>query len=607
MYRALYRKWRPRRFEDVVGQQAIVAALQNQVAANRVGHAYLFTGTRGTGKTSCAKIFAKAINCTNPNMGDPCCECAVCAGIEQGGILDVVEIDAASNNGVDSIRDLRDETAYTPSVCAYKVFIIDEVHMLSIAAFNALLKIMEEPPSHVVFILATTEIHKVPATILSRCQRYDFGRILPEDIAARVASVAAQEGLQLDENAAALIARLADGALRDALSILDTCAGVSTQIDEPLVRRMAGVTDRSYLFAISDALGRKDALAALEQVAELRQRSVDMKRLCEELIAHYRNLMLGTLSGGKKLLAGVPPEEEALYLQKASEISTGQSVNAIRLLGSALEKMSRGTDPRIELELALFALTEKPAPAPTLAQPAPQQNPTNAFAAASAQPFAAGTQPFAAAPIASALVQSAPAPQPAAETDDLPPWDTAPAQSEPMPKPSEKADEYADSAEQAPIDEAAPIAATQPEDAPPWETEPIQPAEVPVPAPPRKQAPPAQKPTSALETPELFAEWPAVLKALQKDKMLTGYLKNSKAYCDGVRVLIDGGDTFRDFIRTNKECREKIKLTIEQVVGKRYGIGPYIAPTEQTEAISADDTLRVLQEMGVEVVFNDKE
>ena len=246
MYRALYRKWRPQRFEDVVGQRATVAALKNQVSAGRVGHAYLFTGVRGTGKTTCAKIFAKAVNCLHPQNGDPCGECAVCRGIDDGSILDVVEMDAASNNGVDDIRDLRDETAYTPTSCTYKVYIIDEVHMLSTAAFNALLKTLEEPPAHVIFILATTEIQKVPATIRSRCQRYDFTRISPEDIAGRVAQVAAAEQLNLTDKAAALIARLADGALRDALSILDTCAGVTADIDEGVVRQMAGVTDRGY-------------------------------------------------------------------------------------------------------------------------------------------------------------------------------------------------------------------------------------------------------------------------------------------------------------------------------------------------------------------------
>ena len=270
MYRALYRKWRPQRFEDVVSQRGIVTALRNQIATGRVGHAYLFTGVRGTGKTTCAKIFAKAVNCLHPQNGDPCGECEICKGIDNGSILDVVEMDAASNNGVDDIRDLRDETAYTPSACQYKVYIIDEVHMLSTAAFNALLKTLEEPPAHVIFILATTEIQKVPATILSRCQRYDFTRIGPEDIAQRVEYIAGEEHLELTSDGAELIARLADGALRDALSILDTCAGVTAKIDADVVRRMAGVTDRSYLFRISDALEAQDGAAALAQLAQLR-------------------------------------------------------------------------------------------------------------------------------------------------------------------------------------------------------------------------------------------------------------------------------------------------------------------------------------------------
>ena len=360
MYRALYRKWRPQRFEDVVGQRAIVTALKNQITAGRVGHAYLFTGVRGTGKTTCAKIFAKAVNCLHPVNGDPCGECEICKGIDNGSLLDVVEMDAASNNGVDDIRDLRDETAYTPSACQYKVYIIDEVHMLSTAAFNALLKTLEEPPAHVIFILATTEIQKVPATILSRCQRYDFTRIGPEDIARRVEYIAGEEKLELTSDGAELIARLADGALRDALSILDTCAGVTAKIDADVVRRMAGVTDRSYLFHISDALEAQDAAAALAQLAQLRQQSVDVKRLTEELIAHYRALMLAALPGGQALLSGVSPEEEALYLQKGPEMGQREAIRAIRTLGTALEHMTRGSDQRIELELALFSLSEPP-------------------------------------------------------------------------------------------------------------------------------------------------------------------------------------------------------------------------------------------------------
>ena len=611
MYRALYRKWRPRTFEDVVGQQGIVAALKNQIATGRVGHAYLFTGTRGTGKTTCAKIFAKAVNCQDKTSPDPCGVCQICKGIDDGSILDVVEIDAASNNGVDNIRDLRDETAYTPSACAYKVYIIDEVHMLSIAAFNALLKIMEEPPSHVIFILATTEIHKVPATILSRCQRYDFGRIKPEDIAARVSYVAAQEQLELTEGAAALIARLADGALRDALSILDTCAGVSTQIDEELVRRMAGVTDRSYLFRISDALHNKNATEALAEVAQLRQKSVDMKRLCEELISHYRNLMLAALPGGKVLLSGVAPEEETRYLQTAEGIRQGESVRAIRLLGSALEKMGRGTDQRIELELALFALTETPQAAQQPAQTAPVQNApvqqAPAFGQQSAAPFAAA--PFAAADPAPFAVrqQAEPAAQPQtaqnsaqqsvpAQSQDLPPWEL-----ETPPVSAQEAREMAKPAD-------APIAAAQQPEPLPWEAEPIQQKEVP---PPVQQAQPKRQSLAAPakgEPPQPFEPWPQVVAILEtRDRQLYSHLKKSRAVYDGRRVLIEGGPTFRDFIRKNRESQEILKQIIQEVTGVRCGIGPYVAKIGTDGAVhTVEDTLRELAAQGVDVVYNDK-
>lgn len=576
MYRALYRKWRPSRFEDVVGQQNIVAALQNQIAAHRVGHAYLFTGTRGTGKTTCAKIFAKAINCPHNESGDPCGECEVCRGIDDGSILDVVEIDAASNNGVDNIRDLRDETAYTPSVCTYKVYIIDEVHMLSTPAFNALLKIMEEPPSHVVFILATTEIHKVPATILSRCQRYDFGRIRPEDIAGRIRHVAEEEGLELDDAAAQLIARLADGALRDALSILDTCAGVGGAIDEALVRRMAGVTDRSYLFAISDALAAGEPAAALEQVAQLRQRSVDMKRLCEELIAHYRNLMLAALPGGKNLLAGVPPEEEALYLEKGASAPQAGSVRAIRQLGDAMEKMSRGTDPRIELELALFAISQpaaQPVSAPVQAAPQQARQPAP-FAASPAAPNSAW-QP--AAPAQPAAQAQTPVQTPAPAQPEAPAQTAVSAQAEPAPEPL------------------------------PWEGQPMEPQPVLQPK-PRPARPAAAKPAVS-GPPQPFEPWPQVLEVLKKrDHMLPAYLKGSKAYYDGRRVLIDGGDIFREFIRQNKDSQALLKAIIQEVSGLACGIGPYTPPKDQaTDHPTVEQALKDLENHGVDVVYKDKE
>ena len=261
MYQVLYRKYRPKVFSDVVGQSHITSTLKNEVETGKLSHAYLFTGSRGTGKTTCAKILAKAVNCLNPINGNPCCECEICKGIESGAILDVVEIDAASNNGVDNIRDIRDESAFAPASCKYRVYIIDEVHMLSIGAFNALLKTLEEPPAHVKFILATTEVHKIPATILSRCQRFDFKRVDSESMVSRMRFIANEEGFTLDEEAALLIAKIADGGMRDALSVLDQCVSREKHITTETVCSVAGLTGRQHLFDLADAVKKEDAAA----------------------------------------------------------------------------------------------------------------------------------------------------------------------------------------------------------------------------------------------------------------------------------------------------------------------------------------------------------
>ena len=614
MYRALYRKWRPQRFEDVVGQRAIVTALKNQITANRVGHAYLFTGVRGTGKTTCAKIFAKAVNCLHPVNGDPCGECEICKGIDNGSILDVVEMDAASNNGVDDIRDLRDETAYTPSACKYKVYIIDEVHMLSTAAFNALLKTLEEPPAHVIFILATTEIQKVPATILSRCQRYDFTRIGPEDIARRVEYIAGEEKLELSPDGAELIARLADGALRDALSILDTCAGVTAKIDADVVRRMAGVTDRSYLFRISDALEAQDGATALAQLAQLRQQSVDVKRLTEELIAHYRALMLAALPGGQSLLSGVSPEEEALYLEKGPQLGQREAIRAIRALGSALEHMTRGSDQRIELELALFGLSEPPQqPQAVPVQAAPVRA---AAQPAAPQPFASATavQPFASAPTPQPPIPSVPVVQPAAEPkpvkaepsapSEISVEQTSPVQTEELPPLPEEPP--VQQAGMLPWDEPAAQAA-QPAAPVPAELEPVPQPEPPKPAPTPAAKPVPEKPQDAgQEGTALYPYWPQVVQQLQeKDPMLYTYLRKSKAYFDGTRVLIDGGKTFRDFIRANKDSQRLIKKLIKDVSGTAVPIGPYEPKSAGKTVSNAEQSLRALEKLGLDVSIED--
>lgn len=577
MYRALYRKWRPQRFADVVGQKPIVTALQNQIAAGRIGHAYLFTGTRGTGKTTCAKIFAKAVNCLDHTSPDPCCECEICKGIDSGAIMDIIEMDAASNNGVDDIRDLRDEVAYLPSVCRYKVYIIDEVHMLSMQAFNALLKTMEEPPEHVIFILATTEVQKVPVTILSRCQRYDFARITARDIADRLLFVAGQEKIELESDAARLIGRLADGAMRDALSILDTCAGVDNHVDEALVRRMAGVTDRTYLFEISDAIAARDSVTALEKIAELRQQSVDMRRLCMELAGHYRNLMLCGLPGGADLLTGTSPEEEAAY-QARKEFPQTEAIRAINAFGQALEKMGRGTDQRIELELAVFALTQPQAAAPAAAAQPQQARP-------------AAPQPFAAAPAASPPpVQARTAPPPTA--------------ARPVPP--------AIPQEAPPVQEARPLA----EEVPPPDEEPeflqpeLRPAQQAAPAP--QPAAPPRKAAPKEEAGELrpFPQWALVLADLEEtDAMLISFLRGTHAYYDGRRVLFECSDAFRDYIRNNEDIRKKMKEAIYRTTRIRCGIGPYEpqkAEARGTEQPTIDQTLQNMQALGVDVAIEDQ-
>lgn len=353
MYQALYRKYRPKSFADVYGQDPITETLKNQLISGRIFHAYLFTGSRGTGKTTCAKILAKAACCPNLKDGEPCNECEICRGVDDGSLMDVLEIDAASNNGVDDIRDLREKTVYTPNTAKYRVFIIDEVHMLSGGAFNALLKTLEAPPSYVIFILATTEVHKLPATILSRCQRFDFRRIDPELIAKRLKDVCKQEKLSIADNAAMLIASLADGGMRDALSILDLCAGTKGEITEQVVADICGLAGREYLSALTGHLEQRDAAAALALIAQLHGASVDMTRLCEEMIAQLRNIMLMKTLKDSSGLVVCSSEERAQMTAAAQEWRLEDLMYALSVFEDALSKMGRGSR-RTALEMAVI-------------------------------------------------------------------------------------------------------------------------------------------------------------------------------------------------------------------------------------------------------------
>jgi len=358
MYQALYRKFRPTAFSDVVGQEHVVTTLKNQIKTDKVGHAYLFTGTRGTGKTSCAKILARAVNCLNHINGDPCNECEMCKGILDGTVLDVVEMDAASNDGVDDIRIIRDETAYTPAKAKKKVYIIDEVHMLSSGAFNALLKTLEEPPEHIIFILATTEVHKLPATILSRCQRFDFKRISVGEIKMHLANVCNAEKIEYEDDALLLIARLGDGAMRDALSILDRCVGSENKITVDAVLNCTGSAGASYVRTLAKAISERNSGKCLEIIDELYSSSKDMSRLCEEVISLFRDMLIvKTTETPEKILAYTKKEAEELR-EISSLYSPENILYCIDTLESCLLKMTRSASKRTEAEICFIKLCD---------------------------------------------------------------------------------------------------------------------------------------------------------------------------------------------------------------------------------------------------------
>ncbi len=429
MYQALYRKWRPRTFDDVVGQAHITETLKRQVATGRLSHAYLFTGTRGTGKTTCAKILARAVNCEAPVDGNPCNRCPACLGIESGAILDVLELDAASNNGVDQIRALRDEAIYTPAAVRKRVYIVDEVHMLSTPAFNALLKILEEPPAHLMFILATTELHKVPATIKSRCQQFAFKRITPRAIAEHLGRVAEQEGIRLAGPAADLLARLADGGLRDALSLLDQCSGTDGELTEAVVLDVLGLAGSRLTARVLDCVGREDTAGALEALDGLYRDGKDMGAFLGELSTLVRDLLIRKTApeGGQGLLTG--GYEEGVLRQLSSQFSAGELVQMMTILQTAQADLYRSSSRRLDAELCLIRLCDR-----RLAE-----NPEGLIARISRleEQLSQGIRPAAPQPLPQEEVQEKPKEEPPAAPpmdDDLPPWEEP--VPEPVPQPS---------------------------------------------------------------------------------------------------------------------------------------------------------------------------
>ena len=541
MYQVLYRKYRPRVFADVYGQDHVTSTLKNEIKEGRISHAYLFTGSRGTGKTTCAKILAKAVNCPNAVDGEPCNACEICKGLDNGTIYDVVEIDAASNNGVDNIRDLREEVNYTPTRGKYRVYIIDEVHMLSTGAFNALLKTLEEPPAHVIFILATTEVHKLPATILSRCQRFDFKRIQPETMAVRLQQVAGLEGMELAPDAATLIARIADGALRDGLSILDQCAGRSKQITAQLVSEVAGLAGREALYRLSDAVLARDSSAAVEELAQLHENSYDMERLCVEMINHFRNfMMVKTVKKSRELI--ICTDDEYKHIEaSAGQFTLAQILRGLDLFQSTLVKIKGGATPRIEMEMAFVRLCE----------PKLETDPDAINQRLSALERAVQNG-VPAAPVKT--VQSpAPTARPAPAQPTVPPT--------PQPAPTSEA----------PAPEPVPATSAEPVSAPVPEPAPVQP-EPPVPPEPAATAP---SPAPAADSEQqLFMQWADLMEILHRtDIALFGVLSGSQGYTRGEFFLIDSPNpTIKEFIKISTHAKA-IRAALHELTGHNYKLG----------------------------------
>ncbi len=530
MYQVLYRKWRPKVFSDVVGQPQVTVTLQNELKAGRIAHAYLFTGSRGTGKTTCAKILAKAVNCLSLKDGDPCGECESCMGIDNGSVMDVVEIDAASNNGVENIRNLREEASFTPASVKYRVYIIDEVHMLSIGAFNALLKTLEEPPAHVVFILATTEVHKLPATILSRCQRFDFHRIDPEVIADRLQFIAGEEGAQLERDAALLIARIADGGMRDALSLLDQCMGRSTAITLDVVSETAGLAGRDHLFSLADTVLRQNGGQALERIDELHKASKDMVRLCEELTGHFRNLMLlKTMRDPQNLIVVSQDEYQKLQIQ-AEAFTLAGTIHAIDVLQGAKERMFRGFDRRVELEMAMLKLCS-----PELDE---------SLDAILRRLSRLEKQARPAAPEREEMVSQSVMPPTSPEVSEK--------QSQPpVQNPTTVSEESGEMS-----DEGIPAKIQEQE-------------------PPEERKGPVDMETLQ-QGAKRMADWPEVLEYLKEySHVIASAFHGSVAYVNGDFVLIDAPNSMAFELLRKSAQRDKMRIAIKEITGRTYKLGPY--------------------------------
>ena len=578
MYQALYRKYRPKTFDDVVGQEHITETLKKQVETGRLSHAYLFIGTRGTGKTTCAKILAKAVNCEHPVNGNPCNQCAACRGIDDGSILDVVELDAASNNGVDNVRALRDEAVFSPASVRKRVYIVDEVHMLSNSAFNALLKILEEPPEHLMFILATTELHKVPATILSRCQRHSFKRIPVDTITARLNFVAQQEHLNLQPDAAALLARMADGGMRDALTLLDQCCG-NECISTDAVISAIGLAGNLRTAQLLRSVAAGDTAGALEQFRELWQDGKDPSALLDELSMLQRDLLMQAVAprGGRELLSGA---YDPVTLEELSgAFSSAQLLANLQSIQQTLGAMASQPNPRIAAELCLIRLCR-----PELCDDVPT---LCARMDKLEQTVYSGAIP---APRASAPAPKA-KPEPKPVFDDVPPWEqSAPPVSAPKAKPEPKPvhDDVPPWEQPAPpvsAPKAKPELKPVFDDVPPWEPPETVPAPIPEPTPepvPEPEPEPIPEPVSA-PAPEAAPakagtfDWQALCAYMERELPVGIYhflldpLQAAGELADGTLTLhLNKAPAYPMF--NKPEIAEKFRLAVQTLTGQNVHV-----------------------------------
>lgn len=577
MYQVLYRKWRPKTFSDVSGQEHITTTLLNELSTNRLNHAYLFTGSRGTGKTTCAKILAKAVNCLHPVNGNPCGECEICKGIDSGSMLDVTEMDAASNRKIDDIRQIIDEVQFKPSKCKYRVYIIDEVHMLTTEAFNALLKTLEEPPEHAIFILATTEVHKLPQTILSRCQRFDFHRIPPRAIADRLLYVASQEGVTLSDGAALLAASVADGALRDALSLLDRCIAISSDIDEDVVRSAAGLARKTYLFELANCVINKNTAKALEIVNRLYGESKDMARLCDELLSHFRTLMLiKSVKNPRDIIIMADDEFEQAQVQ-SDYLSLADIVYYMDVLSRAYQNMGRGTGDRTELEMAVVKLSSAELDGTIEALTAR----VTALEKAVKKGIRVNCVPE--------QVQAV----------------SQPVQSE-TPKPEVQKSEPEKVQEVKPVVETEkdePVAPTTKIQGQPAQEQPVLTASAPKKAVQRQSV----DLDAIYNNAQPFPDWAEVVNNMKPvSRTIAAAFANSSAYTSGKYMLIDTDNEMAFELLKNNERRQEIRQLIFETTGQHYNLGPYKRPSAKQED-KTDPVDRLVESLqGSDVIITQK-